>query len=92
VYRAGRRHFETISANAGCDWKFAPTHARFTSNPGEYIAGFRPGGLKRLEMLLQSVVWGQEIDSETKDHDQLVVQGSEMANSIKKEKEKKKRK
>jgi hypothetical protein len=35
----------------GCDWKFALTHARFTSNPGEYIAGFRPGGLKRLEML-----------------------------------------
>jgi hypothetical protein len=28
------------------------THARFTSNPGENIAGFRPGGLKRLEMLL----------------------------------------
>jgi hypothetical protein len=36
----------------GCDWKFAPTHARFTSNPSEYIAGFRPGGLKRLKMLL----------------------------------------
>jgi hypothetical protein len=36
----------------GCDWKFAPTHARFTSNPGEYIAGFRPEGLKRMEMLL----------------------------------------
>jgi hypothetical protein len=35
----------------GCDWKFAPTHACFTSNPGEYIVGFRPGGLKRLEML-----------------------------------------
>jgi hypothetical protein len=37
----------------GCDWKFAPTHARFTSNPGEYIAGFWPGGLKWLEMLLE---------------------------------------
>jgi hypothetical protein len=39
----------------GCDWKFAPTHARFTSNPGEYIAGFRLGGLKRLEMLLEAL-------------------------------------
>jgi hypothetical protein len=27
----------------GDDWKIAPTHARFTSNPGEYIAGFQPG-------------------------------------------------
>jgi hypothetical protein len=24
----------------GCDWKKSPTHARFTSNPGENIAGF----------------------------------------------------
>jgi hypothetical protein len=35
----------------GDDWKNYATHARFTSNPGENIAGFRPGGLKRLEML-----------------------------------------
>jgi hypothetical protein len=27
----------------GCDWNKSPTHARFTSNPGENIAGFRPG-------------------------------------------------
>jgi hypothetical protein len=36
----------------GADWKNDATHARFTSNPNENIAGFRPGGLKRLEMLL----------------------------------------
>jgi hypothetical protein len=35
----------------GADWKNIATHARFTSNPDEIIAGFRPGGLKRLEML-----------------------------------------
>jgi hypothetical protein len=35
----------------GADWKNVATHARFTSNPDENIAGFRPGGLKRLEML-----------------------------------------
>jgi hypothetical protein len=34
------------------DWNKSPTHARFTSNPDENIAGFWPGGLKRLEMLL----------------------------------------
>jgi hypothetical protein len=36
----------------GADWKNVATHARFTSNPDENIAGFLPGGLKRLEMLL----------------------------------------
>jgi hypothetical protein len=35
----------------GADWKNYATHARFTSNPGENIARFQPGGLKRLEML-----------------------------------------
>jgi hypothetical protein len=35
----------------GADWKNLATHALFTSNPDETIAGFRPGGLKRLEML-----------------------------------------
>jgi hypothetical protein len=35
----------------GADWKNYATHARFTSNPGKNIAGFRPRGLKRLEML-----------------------------------------
>jgi hypothetical protein len=35
----------------GADWENIATHARFTSNPNENIAGFQPGGLKRLEML-----------------------------------------
>jgi hypothetical protein len=38
----------------GDDWKNYATNARFTSNPGENIAGFWPGGLKRLEMLLEA--------------------------------------
>jgi hypothetical protein len=36
----------------GAVWENIATHARFTFNPDENIAGFRPGGLKRLEMLL----------------------------------------
>jgi hypothetical protein len=39
----------------GADWENAATHACFTSNPDETIAGFWPGGLKRLEMLLDIV-------------------------------------
>jgi hypothetical protein len=35
----------------GPDWKNVATHARFTSNLDENFAGFRPGGLKQLEML-----------------------------------------
>jgi hypothetical protein len=35
----------------GPDWKNVATHTRFTSNPDKNIAGFWPGGLKRLEML-----------------------------------------
>jgi hypothetical protein len=35
----------------GANWKNDATHARFTPNPDENNAGFRPGGLKRLEML-----------------------------------------
>jgi hypothetical protein len=35
----------------GADWKNIATHARFTSNPDENSVGFRPMGLKRLEML-----------------------------------------
>jgi hypothetical protein len=35
----------------GADWENIFTHARFISNPDENIVGFRPGGLKRLEML-----------------------------------------
>jgi hypothetical protein len=45
----------------GCDWNKSSTHARFTSNPGENIAGFRPGGLKRLEMLLTIIIMGENI-------------------------------
>jgi hypothetical protein len=41
---AEKCYFKTISANAGGDWKLYPTHARFTYNPGENIAEFRPGG------------------------------------------------
>jgi hypothetical protein len=35
----------------GADWENITTHARFTSNLDENIAGFRPKDLKRLEML-----------------------------------------
>jgi hypothetical protein len=35
----------------GADWKNDVTHARFTSNSDENIAGFRPEGLERLEIL-----------------------------------------
>jgi hypothetical protein len=41
----------------GDDWKKYPNHARFTSNPGENIAGFWPRGLKWLEMLLALVYY-----------------------------------
>jgi hypothetical protein len=36
----------------GGDWENVATHALFTSNPAMVSSGFRPGGLKRLEMLL----------------------------------------
>jgi hypothetical protein len=35
------------------DWENVATHALFTSNPDETIAGFRPGVIKQLEMLLR---------------------------------------
>jgi hypothetical protein len=40
----------------GADWENVATHALFTSNPNETIAGFRSGGRKQLEMLL-GLVW-----------------------------------
>jgi hypothetical protein len=46
----------------GDDWKNYPTHTRLTSNPDENIAEFRPGGLKRLEMLL-SLNFGRNLFS-----------------------------
>jgi hypothetical protein len=53
---SGKTLFETISAlmveRRGADWKNYATHAHFTFNPDKNIAGFRLGGLKRLEMLL----------------------------------------
>jgi hypothetical protein len=35
----------------GADWENDATHALITSNPAFLSSGFRPGGLKRLEML-----------------------------------------
>jgi hypothetical protein len=53
VDRLGRR---------GADWKNYATHTRFISNSDENIAGFRPGGLKRLEMLLRkSMRWWRPV-------------------------------
>jgi hypothetical protein len=40
----------------GPDWKNITTHARFTSNPNENIAGFRLEGLKSAEDALSSVL------------------------------------
>jgi hypothetical protein len=37
----------------GGDWENAVIHVLFTSNPTIVLSGFRPGGLKRLEMLLR---------------------------------------
>jgi hypothetical protein len=39
----------------GANWENVVTQALFTYNPVETIAGFRPGGLKRLEMLLANI-------------------------------------
>jgi hypothetical protein len=35
----------------GVDWKNVVTHALFIFNPDETIVRFRPGGLKRLDVL-----------------------------------------
>jgi hypothetical protein len=35
----------------GANWKNIATHTYFTFNPDENIAGYRPEGIKRLEML-----------------------------------------
>jgi hypothetical protein len=35
----------------GADWENVATHALFTFNSDETIAGFWPGGRKRLDML-----------------------------------------
>jgi hypothetical protein len=35
----------------GADWKNDATHINFISNSDKNIAGFKPRGLKRLEML-----------------------------------------
>jgi hypothetical protein len=70
----------------GCDWKFAPTHARFTSNPGEYIAGFRPRGLKRLEMLLRTcarkIVPEVAQEAACKEEDDAFCDGSTAAETV----------
>jgi hypothetical protein len=42
----------------GADWKNDATHAHFTSNPSENIVKFRPGDLKRLELLLAQLLQG----------------------------------
>jgi hypothetical protein len=42
----------------GADWKNDATYVRFISNPGKNIAGFRLGGLNRLEMLLETFISG----------------------------------
>jgi hypothetical protein len=68
---AGRRYFKTIFAlmveRRGADWKKYVTHVRFTSNPNENIAGFRPRGLKTAEDALTTTRGGRHVFPTTAD-------------------------